>query len=246
MDFSEKNSTGCRVPRFEEIIISRSARRKRIGIKLKSDGGVELLAPEKVALLRLKTAYESFKPWLAKQLQKLSAVPEEERPHKFVFAPGGIFFFCGKEFELKYIPESAGSVIVLRDDCLQTPSSDAQEIRRMLEAFYRRHARRIITGKFEELAGRFGFSCREININGARRRFGSCNSRKELNFSWRLVMYPMELIELVILHECSHFREMNHSPAFYRVLAEYLPDCRQRDKELDKWSRKLANYDSCS
>ncbi|MBO5923042.1 MAG: M48 family metallopeptidase [Lentisphaeria bacterium] len=246
MDLSEKKSAECQLPRFDEIAIKCSARRKRIGIRLKSDGTVELLAPEKVALTRLQSAYKSFEPWLAKQLEKLAAVPEAERPHNFEFKPGGTFFFCGKKYVLKCIPEGSSRIIALRDDSLLTPNDDPQEIKHMLEAFYRRHARRIITAKFEELAGKYGFGCRKININGAKRRFGSCNSRKELNFSWYLAMYPMELIELVILHECSHFREMNHSPAFYRVLAEYLPDHRQRSKELDKWSRKLSNYDSCS
>lgn len=242
MDLPEKNLTDCRVPQFDEILISRSQRCKRIGIKLKSDGRVELLAPEKVSLTQLRAAYKSFEPWLAGQLKKLSAIPPEERTHNFEFKPGGIFFFCGKSYVLKYVPESSSKVIALNEDCLLTPNDDPLAIRSMLEAFYRRHARRIITARLEEFSRQFGFSCRKININGANRRFGSCNSRKELNFSWRLIMYPMELIDLVILHECSHFREMNHSPAFYRVLAEYMPDHRKRSAELDRWSRKLSGY----
>jgi len=241
MDFSE-NSPGCDVPELSEITVRRSSRCRRIGVKIKNDRSIELTAPENTPEKVLLETYAKFKPWLASQLEKLAGLPEEDQAYKFEFKVGGRFFFCGKSYELQKAEKSGASVITLHEDCLLTPSEMPGSIKLMLEAFYRRHARRLITGKLEEYSRKFGFAMPQININGARGRFGSCNSRKELNFSWHLAMYPMELIELVILHECAHFREMNHSPSFYRVLAEYLPDHRQRSKELDKWSRKLSLY----
>ena len=242
MDFSETVFADCAVPELSGITVRRSSRCRRIGVKIKNDRSIVLTAPETVSEKVIAEAYAKFKPWLAEQLKKLSCLPEEERPHTFEFKTGGKFFFCGKSYELRKAPISTSSVIILQDDCLFTPSETPGSIKLMLEAFYRRHARRLITAKLEEYSGRFGFDMPQVNINGARSRFGSCNSRKELNFSWHLAMYPMELIELVILHECSHFREMNHSPAFYRVLAEYLPDHRERSRKLDMWSRKLSGY----
>ena len=242
MDFSEKVSLGCDVPELAEITVRRSSRCRRIGVKIKNDRSIVLTAPESASEKILQEAYEKFKPWLAEQLEKIAGLPVEEQAHVFEFKVGGRFFFCGKSYELQKAAQSAASVITLQDDCLLTPSEMPGSIKLMLEAFYRRHARRLITARLEEYSRKYGFEMPQININGARSRFGSCNSRKELNFSWHLVMYPMELIELVILHECSHFREMNHSPAFYRVLAEYLPDHRERSRKLDKWSRKLSGY----
>ena len=242
MDSAEKLLPDCRVPEFDKITVARSKRCKRISIKIKNDGSVVLSAPYSVSTERLRAAFESFKPWLTKNLQKFAEMPPEDKPHVFEFRIGGKFFFCGKCLTLEKAPESSSRLIRLQDELLLTSSDDPGEIKAMLEAFYRRHARRLICAKLEQYSKEIDFSMPEVNINGARRRFGSCNSRKELNFSWHLAMYPMELIELVILHECAHFREMNHSPAFYRVLSEYLPDHRQRNKELNKWSRKLAAY----
>ncbi|MBO5721623.1 MAG: M48 family metallopeptidase, partial [Lentisphaeria bacterium] len=135
-----------------------------------------------------------------------------------------------------------GNIISFRDEKLFTPSEDPAVIQTMLEAFYRRHARRIISSKLEKYTSFFGIDIKSISINGARRRFGSCSSNGELNFSWRLAMYPEELIELVVLHELAHRREMNHSGEFYKVLASFLPDHRERNKRLTLWSRKLSNY----
>ena len=230
------------LPELAEITLRRSSRARRISVKIKPDGSVVVTVPEGTPENRLKSVYDSFKPWIAEQLKKLSAMPEANKPHNFEFKVNGEFFFLGKCCKLCKVDKGTSSVIALQGEYLLTPSDVPGTIKVMLEAFYRRHARRIISAKLEEYSQRFGFAMPSININGARSRFGSCNSRKELNFSWHLAMYPMELIELVILHECAHFREMNHSKAFYKVLAEYLPDHRERSKELGQWSRKLANY----
>lgn len=230
------------LPELEKITLRRSSRARRVSIKIKADGSVTMIVPEGTPENRLKSVYDSFKPWIAEQLKKLSEMPEASKPHNFEFKVNGEFFFLGKCCKLCKVDKGTSSVIALQGEYLLTPSDVPGTIKVMLEAFYRRHARRIISAKLEEYSQRFGFAMPPININGARSRFGSCNSRKELNFSWHLAMYPMELIELVILHECSHFREMNHSPAFYKVLSEYLPDHRRRSRELDLWSRKLANY----
>ena len=111
-----------------------------------------------------------------------------------------------------------------------------------ISAFYRRHTRIVVTALLEKYVQEFNINIADISINGARKRFGSCNTRGCLNFSWHLGMYPVELIELVVLHELAHRKEMNHSKAFYAVLASMLPDHQVRERDLKLWSRKLAAY----
>ena len=224
----------------ENITVKRSARRRSIAIRLKNDGSAELLAPAAASDQQLAQALEKLRPWLIRQRQKLAALPEEAAVYNIEFAVGKKFFFLGRLYELSLQP--GGNIISFRDEKLFTPSEDPAVIQTMLEAFYRRHARRIISSKLEKYTSFFGIDIKSISINGARRRFGSCSSNGELNFSWRLALYPEELIELVVLHELAHRREMNHSGEFYKVLASFLPDHRERNKRLTLWSRKLSNY----
>ena len=65
-----------------------------------------------------------------------------------------------------------------------------------------------------------------IKITSARTRFGSCSSKNSICFSWRLMLYPPEAIDYVIVHELAHIRHHDHSPAFYREVEAYLPDWR--------------------
>ncbi len=68
-----------------------------------------------------------------------------------------------------------------------------------------------------------------VRITGAQKRFGSCSSKNSLCFSWRLMQYPLEAIDYVVVHELAHIRHHNHSAAFHALVAKYLPDhCERR------------------
>ncbi len=60
----------------------------------------------------------------------------------------------------------------------------------------------------------------------------SCNSRNSLCFSWRLMQYPDEAIDLVVVHELCHIAHHDHGPGFYALLGSILPDHRERMKLL--------------
>lgn len=66
-----------------------------------------------------------------------------------------------------------------------------------------------------------------VKINSAKTRFGSCSAKNSLNFSCRVMIYPPEIVDYVIVHELAHIKHHNHSRAFYQLIAEYLPDYKQ-------------------
>ena len=72
----------------------------------------------------------------------------------------------------------------------------------------------------------------KLSITGAKTRFGSCSSKKSISFSYRLMLYPEEAREYVIVHELAHLAEMNHSERFYRIVERYMPDYKYRKKLL--------------
>ena len=73
-----------------------------------------------------------------------------------------------------------------------------------------------------------------VKITGARTRFGSCNTKNSLCFSWRLMQYPDEAIDLVVVHELCHIAHHDHGAGFYALLGSILPDHRERMKLLKK------------
>lgn len=93
-------------------------------------------------------------------------------------------------------------------------------------------ARRRLPPLVQMYAERMGVTPSGITITGARTRFGSCSGKNRICFSWRLMAYPQKAIEYVVVHELAHIKEKNHGEGFYRLVSEYLPDYKEREKLL--------------
>ena len=93
-------------------------------------------------------------------------------------------------------------------------------------------ARDIFTRKTEYYARIMGVSYGRISIREQKTRWGSCSSKGNLNFNWRLILAPEEVLDYVVVHELAHRREMNHSKAFYAIVESVLPDYRAARKWL--------------
>ncbi len=85
-----------------------------------------------------------------------------------------------------------------------------------------------------------GLIHRSIKITSAKKRFGSCSPNGSLNFSWRLMMAPLNIIDYVVVHELVHIEERNHSKNFWNKVRIILPDYKQSEKWLKDNSQLLT------
>ena len=107
------------------------------------------------------------------------------------------------------------------------PEPTAAEI-----AALKARARAVLPEKVDLWARRMGVTPTGVKITTARKRYGSCSGRNSLCFSCFLMNCPEEAVDLVVVHELCHIRVKNHGPAFYALLARYLPDYQERKKLL--------------
>ncbi len=97
---------------------------------------------------------------------------------------------------------------------------------------YKEKARALIEKRVRELNVSYGFAYNKISIRNQRTRWGSCSSKKNLNFNYRLLFLPTELRDYVIVHELCHLREMNHSKRFWALVGETIPNYKELRKRL--------------
>lgn len=71
-----------------------------------------------------------------------------------------------------------------------------------------------------------------IKITSAKKRFGSCSGKNSICYSWRLMQYPEEAIDYVVVHELAHIKHKNHGKDLYKLIEKYLPDYKNREKLL--------------
>lgn len=93
-------------------------------------------------------------------------------------------------------------------------------------------ARAELPGLVARWSEQMGVTPTGFKVTTARKRYGSCSAKDSLCFSCFLMNCPAPAVELVVVHELCHIREKNHGPGFYALLAQYLPDWRERKKLL--------------
>lgn len=97
-------------------------------------------------------------------------------------------------------------------------------------------ARRFLYKKIEQFNQYYGFSYNKIFVKDQRSRWGSCSSKGNLNFSYKVIFLPWYLADYIIVHELCHLGEMGHSPEFWQLVVLTIPDYKKRRKELRKYT----------
>ena len=103
------------------------------------------------------------------------------------------------------------------------PEPDADE-----EARLRALAKEVLPEKLRYYSEIMGLYPEGITITGARTRFGSCSGKNRISFSFRLMQYPDEAIDYVVVHELAHILHKNHGKEFYALIESVLPDWQRR------------------
>jgi len=81
-----------------------------------------------------------------------------------------------------------------------------------------------------------------VFLSSANSRWGSCNSRREIRFSWRLMKARPALIDYVVCHELSHLRHMNHSAHFWAEVEQMCSDYALLKTELDQNDHRFRAF----
>jgi predicted metal-dependent hydrolase len=90
----------------------------------------------------------------------------------------------------------------------------------------REQAARELPPRLLALAAAHGLTVSRVSIRNQRSRWGSCGRDGHICLNWRLVLMPPAVSEYVLIHELMHLRRMDHSPAYWRLVAEACPDYR--------------------
>ncbi|HEY8628175.1 MAG TPA: M48 family metallopeptidase [Gaiellaceae bacterium] len=106
----------------------------------------------------------------------------------------------------------------------------------------RNRARALVHKLVGNEAPRLGVSVGRIAIRDQRTRWGSCSSRGTLSFNWRLVLAPPEVAGYVVVHELCHLWEPNHSPRFWRLVADARPGYPEQRRWLAEHGWELHAY----
>lgn len=196
------------------------------------DGAVVLVLPRQAPLAQGMAFVRGKADWIR---QRRLALPE-----RVPFAEGARLPLLGVEHDLRAAPLARRGVWV--EDGAILVSGRAEHFARRVGDWLKDQARAEIIRRALPMAEGIGRAAPRIAIRDTRSRWGSCSSRGDLAFSWRLVLAPAEVLHYVVAHEVAHLVEMNHSPAFWRVVETLDPQAKPARAWLKRHGGQLHRY----
>ncbi len=214
--------------------LKRSSRRRSIGLQI-NEQGLTVSMPLRASEKWLHSVLQEKARWV---LDKLENWQSKQAPVQ-KWSDGEPLLFRGETFTLRIFPGLFSAAPQLTHDELiihVVDSGNQLSINKKVLKWYKQEALRVFNECVEHFSPLMGVSPREIKLTSARTQWGSCTAQGVVRLNWQLVTMPLHLIDYVVVHELAHLQEMNHSPAFWRVVQSACPDYARVRRELRQWS----------
>ncbi|MDF1640221.1 MULTISPECIES: M48 family metallopeptidase [Thalassolituus] len=212
------------------VLISASAR-KTMRLQITEEGEVDVRVPFHCNQGDVLAFVNANHSWL-KERRDIACERLQQREGKVMI--------LGKE---RVITPSALDSFLVTDQLVWVPEGwDTAKVDKAVDRWLRAEGRLV----FEQLIDQWwpffsNFNVRRptLRIKKMRTRWGSLSTRGYINLNLALMQLPLDLIELVVVHELCHLKHFDHGPGFRRLMTECLPDWQQRDKQLNHLSQNV-------
>ncbi len=176
---------------------------------------------------------ERNKAWAAARVARL--------PEVLKIAAGATIPFRGVPHRIVHSGNKRGVVSVGMDEdgpVIRVHGDEKFTPRRVAD-FLKRQAKQDLTKAVTRYSEALGVKAKSITLRDTTSRWGSCSSSGALNFSWRIILAPPEVLDYLAAHEVAHLREMNHSDRFWALVEQVCPDMNTQKSWLRNHGTKL-------
>lgn len=217
-----------------------SARARVVRLVIRAERGLEVVTPRGTSLSRVEQVLREKARWITTTLERLARETAAAPPP---LMSGMALPLAGEHVTLAISTGApAGRFRIRRSGAvlhLTVADSEQETVRAALEAWYRRQARGVFAERLAVCNARYGFTYGRVTIKEQKSRWGSCSRKGNLNFNWRLLLAPPPVLDYVVIHELCHLKELNHSPRFWRLVAQTCPDYATHRAWLRRHGREL-------
>jgi predicted metal-dependent hydrolase len=218
-----------RLPPGCAVVRHRGARRMTLRV---SRAGVRLTVPPAARPGEIEAFLRASAGWIAEQRERLG-------PAAAPLADGDRVALLDEELELAVRPGGRRSSARRAAGRLAVALAPGADVDDVVERWYRREAGAVLGGRARALAARLGAEVAAVSIRDQRSRWGSCAPTGRLSFSWRLLLAPGAVAEYVVVHEACHLVRRDHSPAYWALVEDLMPDARAQRAWLREHGDRL-------
>lgn len=217
--------------------VRRSQRRRTLGLTVDRFGDLVVHAPELTDTGELRAWIEKKLLWVNQKL--LLKAADRRREKRLQPVSGETISYLGRNYRLRVVDQQAdpfafdGYWFTLR-------RRDKTAAPLLLQEWYERAGGEWLAKRVMKWQRKAGTTPSGISVADLGFRWASCSKSCVVRFNWKLLQLPVRLIDYVIAHELVHLKEHSHSPKFWKMLGETMPDWRARKDELAVTQAELA------
>lgn len=217
--------------------------RTSIGISINSYGQIEVHAPKRTPDEKVLQALEEKWDLIQQTLNEVKDRMNGEQ--KKVYENDESFLFLGKTYPLNIIHDIniVQDYVVLKEEKLSlfVKQLDDENNKQALKRFYYQQCKAIVEKSISMYQGHFKTKPRSIRISDSKTTWGTCDSKHQLTFNWRLAMAPRNVIDYVVVHEMCHMVHLNHDRSFWRLVGKIMPDYKEKENwlALSNWKMTI-------
>ena len=208
--------------------------RKSLRLEVSAGPKLDIKAPRGLPDAEIRRFLEKNAAWI-REKATLSQQPPA------ALADGAQLFWLGRAVTLVLTTSLRKPFVHLTEDKL---SVNCYALRPyppelLLRQWYAQEAARLLVKKTKYWCAAMETSVNRIAIKEQKTRWGSCSAKGNVNYNWRIVMAPEEIVDYLVVHELAHRFELNHSAAFWARVARHCPDYQRRRQWLKENGGKL-------
>jgi len=222
-------------------------RRKTMGIIVDHERNLIVRSPKNTAETKIEEVLKKKINWILsklKEMDKIKPAPKEKE-----FMTGEKLPYLGRRYRLKVNQAEISKVEVklyqgkfIIDypvDIEDKKEQRREKIRAALIEWYREHAKEKINERVDKYKVKLDVEPNNVVVKKQKKRWGSCSSKDNLNFNWKIIMAPMSIVDYLVVHELTHLIHDNHSRDFWATVAAIIPDIKEKKEWLKENGRRL-------
>lgn len=220
---------------FGTIRLRRNANAKHVRLRMDSTGSVSITLPRFASVKHAASLLESSRASIRKWREKHAR-------NTVVFTSGDK---VGHSHTIHFSQVDQTKIsVTIKDLDIQVrlplgKRADGPAVQRTVRPYImkalQKEARAYLPRRLKYLAEQCGFTYARTRFGTQKGRWGSCSSTGTISLNVALMMLSHELIDYVLIHELCHTKQMNHSPNFWKLVEQCLPDYKERRRAIKKY-----------
>lgn len=238
---------------MEELIIGEKkieydivrSNRKTMGITINPDKKIIVRSPENITKKKIHSIVQKKSSWILNKLEEFGEIKPPPAPKEFL--SGEKLPYLGRRYRIKTITDSEFKdnkvkvklykgkfIIKFSSNLLKNDEKRIDRVRDELVNWYRKHAEGKINERVNKYKPKVGVKPNKVKVKKQKKRWGSCSSKNNLNFNWKIIMAPMSVVDYIVVHELVHLKHPNHSKDFWELVETIIPGYKDKQEWLKR------------